>query len=77
MKPQTSEKNVIKAIFEKREGILQATDPEEKRAERIELIYKLADKDTKRFLDALVVELCGKSLKELLKPEEQKAPFSV
>jgi hypothetical protein len=65
MKPQTPQ-NLINEIFRSREEIFRAAGSEETRSERIVLIYKLADNETKRFLDAIVTELCGKSPKDLL-----------
>jgi hypothetical protein len=73
--------NVIKDMLESMglpmkegQGLAIRDDP---KIQRIWLIYNLADKDTKRFLDALMTELCGKSLKDLLKDsDKQKKPQS-
>jgi hypothetical protein len=77
MSSQTADKTVILAMIKARNDLGREALVELKAAERIEFLYSLADTETKRWLDALVTEICGKSLKELLKPEEPKAPFSV
>jgi hypothetical protein len=76
MKPQTDLDNLINDIFLTSGGTLGLPARELRgRAEQIIILYKHADADAnqtkQQIIDAVILELCGRSLRDILKKYEE------
>jgi hypothetical protein len=82
MRPQTNQDNLVNDIFLSSTGTLRLPYPameQRDRAEKIIVLYKNADVDPNKtkqqIIDDVILELCGRSLSDILKKYEGRKTF--